>query len=85
MSRQLIDRNPDLRRLKEEGYDVEVLPGFVLVKRVPYVTASKEIKLGAAENVDDLAAFKVFREDGFFYPSENGYSIQVTIASRRIN
>ncbi len=46
MSRQLIDRNADLQRLKTEGYAVEVLPGFVLVRRVPYVNSAKEIKRG---------------------------------------
>jgi molybdopterin/thiamine biosynthesis adenylyltransferase len=32
--------------LRDEGYDIEVRPGFLLVKHVPYVTSGKEIKYG---------------------------------------
>ena len=39
MSQQLISRNPDLRRLREEGYDIELRAGHLLVKGVPYVDA----------------------------------------------
>jgi hypothetical protein len=46
MSRQLIAHNEDLARLKSEGFDVQVLGSFVVVKRIPYVTASRAIKLG---------------------------------------
>ncbi len=46
MSPRLINRSPDLRRLRDEGYDVEVRSGHVLVKDVPYWTASKELKRG---------------------------------------
>jgi hypothetical protein len=46
MSQQLIDRSPDLKKLRDEGYDIEVRPGFLLVRHVPYVNSSKEIKYG---------------------------------------
>ena len=46
MSQQLISRSPDLKRLRDEGYDVEVRSGHLLMKDVPYVNAAKEVKLG---------------------------------------
>jgi hypothetical protein len=35
-----------LKKLRDEGYDVEVRPGFLLVKQIPYVNSSKEVKYG---------------------------------------
>lgn len=46
MSRQLINRSDDLKRLRDEGYDVEVRSNYLLVKHVPYVNSAKEIKFG---------------------------------------
>jgi hypothetical protein len=46
MSRQLIARSPDLLRLQNEGYDIEVRGGYLLVKDVPYVSATRQIKRG---------------------------------------
>lgn len=46
MSQQLINRSSDLKRLRDEGYDVEVRSNFLLIKNVPYLNSSKEIKLG---------------------------------------
>ena len=34
MSRQLISRSPDLTQLWDEGYDIEVRSGHLLVKSV---------------------------------------------------
>jgi hypothetical protein len=46
MSQQLISRSPDLKRLRDEGYDVSVVAGHLVVRHVPYVTASQEVKYG---------------------------------------
>ena len=46
MSQQLISRSPDLKRLRDEGYDLEIRADHLLVKNVPYVNAKKEVKLG---------------------------------------
>lgn len=46
MSERLIDRSPDLKRLRDEGYEIEVRHGFLLVHSVPYVNARKEIACG---------------------------------------
>jgi ThiF family len=46
MSHQLINRSPDLKRLQDEGYDLEIRSGFLLVKDVPYVNSRREVKRG---------------------------------------
>jgi hypothetical protein len=53
MSQQLISRSPDLQRLRDEGYDIEVRSSYLLVKNVPYVNSRKEIKFGTL--VSDLS------------------------------
>src|SRR5438067_6204754 len=46
MSKQLIDRSPDLRRLRDEGYHIEIIDGFLLVRDVPYLNSKREVKFG---------------------------------------
>lgn len=46
MSQPLISRSLDLKRLRDEGYDIEIRAGHLLVKQVPYVNAQKEVRLG---------------------------------------
>lgn len=46
MSQQLISLSPDLQRLRDEGYDVEVRSNHLTVKDVPYVNSTREIKRG---------------------------------------
>jgi hypothetical protein len=46
MSQQLISRSGDLKRLRDEGYDVEVTSGYLLVKHVPYVNSKREVCYG---------------------------------------
>lgn len=47
MSEELINRSPDLRELRNKGYDIEIRSsGFLLVKDVPYVNSRQEIKRG---------------------------------------
>lgn len=46
MSLRPIARSPDLQRLRDEGYNVRIHGGHLLVRDVPYVTAAREVKLG---------------------------------------
>ena len=46
MSRKLFDLNPELKRLRDEGYDVQIRNGFLIMRDVPYVNSNKEIKRG---------------------------------------
>lgn len=55
MSQKLIDRNDDLRRLRDEGYNVEVKAGYLVVRDVPYVGACCVVKRGTLLFKLDLA------------------------------
>lgn len=46
MSARLISRNPDLKRLQDEGYEVEVRSGYLVLRSVPYVTSGRQVALG---------------------------------------
>jgi hypothetical protein len=46
MSQQLINRSPDLKKLRDEGYEIEVKGGHLVVHHIPYVNATREVKLG---------------------------------------
>jgi hypothetical protein len=55
MSAELIARNGDLKRLRDEGYFVAIRGGSLLVKEVPYVTERREVKRGVLVAPLDLA------------------------------
>lgn len=46
MSQQLINHSPDLKRLRDEGYEIEVTGGYLHTHHVPYVDSSKQIRYG---------------------------------------
>lgn len=46
MSQQLINHSPDLKRLRDEGYDIETSGSYLLVKHIPYMNSAKEVKIG---------------------------------------
>ncbi len=57
MQQQLINLNPDLQRLVDEGYQVEISGGqYLLVHHIPYVNSSKEVKYGTLVCVLNLAS-----------------------------
>ena len=39
MSRALFNRNADLKRLRDEGYFVQIRGGLLVMREVPYVDA----------------------------------------------
>lgn len=46
MSQQLISHSLDLKRLRDEGYEIEVNGGFLLVHQIPYLNDKREHLLG---------------------------------------
>ena len=46
MSQELISRREDLERLVEDGYEIEVRSGYLVLHRVPYVTSERTVKYG---------------------------------------
>ncbi len=46
MSQQLINHSPDLKRLRDEGYDVQIRSKYLIINHIPYVNSNQEVKLG---------------------------------------
>ena len=61
MSQQLINHSPDLKRLQDEGYKLELRDGHLLVHRIPYVNSSSEIGEGVLVTDLDLAGDKTVK------------------------
>lgn len=64
MSEPLISRSGDLRRLHDEGFEVEVVQGHLLVHHVPYVTAGKEVAYGTLVSTLTLSGDVTATPDG---------------------
>lgn len=56
MQQQLINLSPDLKRLFDEGYELEVSGGHLLVHHIPYVNPAREIKHGTLVCILTLAS-----------------------------
>ncbi len=46
MSQQLINRNHDLKRLRDDGYEIDIVSGHLVMRNVPYVNAKKQVLYG---------------------------------------
>lgn len=46
MSSRPIARSPDLKRLRDEGYEIEIYSSYLLLHHVPYVTSAKKVAYG---------------------------------------
>jgi len=46
MLQQQINRSPDLKQLRDEGFEIEVKGGHLIVHHIPYVNNNREIKMG---------------------------------------
>jgi hypothetical protein len=55
MSQRLISRNDDLRRLRDDGYQVAVAAGHLVVSHVPYVDAARQVRYGTLVSVLELS------------------------------
>ena len=55
MSQRLIDRSPDLIRLQNDGYDVEVFAGHLVLRDVPYLDANRCVRRGLLVSTLTLA------------------------------
>lgn len=54
MPHELINHNPDLKKLKDEGYAVEIRDGYLLLHEIPYVNQKCQIRYGIL--VSDLSS-----------------------------
>lgn len=55
MLQQLISHSPDLKRLQDEGYELEIKGGYLLIYQIPYVTNQREVKRGVLVSELSLA------------------------------
>jgi hypothetical protein len=63
MSQRPISLSPDLTRLRNEGFDLEIRAGYLLVKDVPYLNAAREVKRGILVSKLTLAGDVTARPD----------------------
>lgn len=61
MSRRPIALSPDLLRLQNEGYDLDIRGGFLLVRDVPYVDAQRVVRRGILISKLELSGDKTNR------------------------
>lgn len=92
MSSVRIDHNPDLKKLWDEGYDLEITAeGYLLIKSVPYVNEQRELKKNGilvtilSLNLD--RTIKPETHEAFFIGGKpcysNGTPIKVVIGNSR--
>jgi len=55
MSQKVISHSPDLKRLRDEGYEIEIKNAHLLVHNVPCVNSKKEITRGTLVSPLDMA------------------------------
>lgn len=46
MSRRPIDRSPELKQLRDEGFDIEALDGYLIAHDIPYLNSNGEVCRG---------------------------------------
>ena len=63
MSHQLVNPSPDLLRLRNEGYEVEIRGTHLLVSHVPYVNSARQIEFGTLVSTLALAGDTVIKPD----------------------
>ena len=47
MSHAPFSLSPDLKRLRDEGYFVQIRGGFLIMRDVPYVNAQRQVQTGS--------------------------------------
>ncbi len=63
MSRALFSHNADLKRLRDEGYFVQVVSGLLVMREVPYVDAKRQVQMGTLISSLTMAGDQTRRPD----------------------
>ncbi|PWK68264.1 ThiF family protein [Mucilaginibacter oryzae] len=63
MLQQLISRSPDLKRLRDEGYEIEIRSGYLIVKHIPYLDAMGKVNYGQLVSSLALSSDRTARPD----------------------
>jgi hypothetical protein len=90
VSQKLVDRSPDLKRLRNEGFDLQVVGTHLLVKSVPYLNGAKEVKRGVLVSTLEFAQNNIKKpeEHTVWFAGErpcdkNGDPLSIIIGSDR--
>ena len=63
MSKRLISHSPDLKRLQDEGYELEIRGSYLLINHVPYVTPEQKVAYGTLVSTLQLGGEVTVRPD----------------------
>ena len=63
MQHSPINHSEDLKRLEDEGYEVEVRSGYLFLHHIPYVTQARAIKYGSLVSSLNLAGNSTTKPD----------------------
>lgn len=63
MSRELFSLNPDLARLRSEGYFVRIEGNLLVMREIPYVDAQRRVRIGTLVSSLDLAGDQTRRPE----------------------
>lgn len=55
MSHELISRSEDLKKLQDEGYDIRLADGYLVIYHIPYVDENKLVQYGIVASELDLS------------------------------
>jgi hypothetical protein len=55
MQHQLISLSPDLKQIRDEGYEIEINGGYICIHHIPYLNSNKEIIYGTLVTSLNLA------------------------------
>lgn len=61
MSQQQISLSPDLKKLRDEGYEIEIISGHLVMSNVPYVNTAGNVKRGTLISELTMAGDKTIR------------------------
>ncbi|MDD4376172.1 MAG: ThiF family adenylyltransferase [Clostridia bacterium] len=63
MQHELINLNPDLKKLQDEGYELEIKEGYAMVSHIPYLNESGLTKYGILVSTLNVSGDKVLKPD----------------------
>lgn len=93
MSHKLINHSPDIKKLRDQGYEVEIIGNYLLVHSIPFLNASKKVVKGTLVTNVSIANNQVTKPNnhvihfaGEFPCNIDGTIIaQIKHASRTVN
>jgi uncharacterized protein DUF6791/ThiF family protein len=90
LSQKLVDRSPDLKRLRDEGFDLQVIGTHLLVRSIPYVNGDKAPKRGTLVSTLEFSQNNVKKPDEHWVwfagerpCDEHGAPLSIIISSQR--